>query len=321
MRSGKMKVSIIIPCFNEEKIIVKTQERLTEILSQYKKDNNDDYELIFVSDGSYDGTETFLIEFSQKDKHIKYISFSRNFGKEAAMLAGLKSVTGDATIIMDSDLQHPPELIPEMIEHYKNGYDQVICRRNRDGEKIIRKKLSQLYYKIVNKFVDVELIDGVGDFRLLSRKAVDSLVSLAEYNRFSKGLFSWIGFETKYIDYDNQEREMGESKWSFRSLIQYGVDGMISFNNKPLRSIIYLGVILLLLSIVYIVITLGCILINGIDSPGYFTLITAVLIIGGVQLISIGVVGEYIGRIYYEVKKRPHYIIKDTNIEDKKPKE
>ncbi|WP_346887681.1 glycosyltransferase family 2 protein [Clostridium sp. UBA1056] len=316
-----MKISIIIPCFNEEKVLIRTYEKLTEILLEYEKTNMCDYELIFINDGSSDNTKNVLINFSKEDDHAMYISFSRNFGKEAAMLAGLKNATGDAAIIIDSDLQHPPELIPQMVEHYKSGYDQVICRRNRNGEKIVRKKLSQLYYKIVNKFVDVELIDGVGDFRLLSRKAVDNLLSLTEYNRFSKGLFSWIGFETKYIDYDNKEREIGESKWSFKSLLQYGVDGIISFNNKPLRSIIYLGAILLLLSIVYIIITLVGILINGIDSPGYFTLITAVLIIGGVQLISIGVIGEYIGRIYYEVKKRPHYIIKDTNINDKELKE
>lgn len=316
-----MKISIIIPCFNEEKVLIRTYEKLTEILLEYEKTNMCGYELIFINDGSSDNTENVLINFSKQDDHAMYISFSRNFGKEAAMLAGLKNATGDAAIIIDSDLQHPPELIPQMVEYYKSGYDQVICRRNRNGEKIVRKKLSQLYYKIVNKFVDVELIDGVGDFRLLSRKAVDNLLSLTEYNRFSKGLFSWIGFETKYIDYDNKEREIGESKWSFKSLLQYGVDGIISFNNKPLRSIIYLGAILLLLSIVYIIITLVGILINGIDSPGYFTLITAVLIIGGVQLISIGVIGEYIGRIYYEVKKRPHYIIKDTNINDKELKE
>jgi len=314
-----MNISIIIPCFNEEKVIFKTYKSLTEILSKYEEDNRG-YELIFINDGSCDNTEVLLVNFCQEDNHVKYISFSRNFGKESAMLAGLRNATGDVAIIMDSDLQHPPELIPEMVEYYEKGYDQVICKRNRDGEKLIRRKLSQLYYKIVNKFVDVELIDGVGDFRLLSRKAIESLVSLAEYNRFSKGLFSWIGFETKYINYDNQEREMGESKWSFKSLLQYGVDGIISFNNKPLRSIIYLGVILLLLSIIYIFITLIGIVINGIDSPGYFTLITAVLIIGGVQLISIGVIGEYIGRIYYEVKKRPHYIIKDTNVDDKRLK-
>lgn len=313
-----MKISIVIPCFNEERVLIKTYEKLTEILMENGKNNIDDYELIFINDGSSDNTENILINFSREDNHSMYISFSRNFGKEAAMLAGLRNVTGDATIIIDSDLQHPPELIPEMIEYYKDGYDQVICKRNRNGEKILRKKVSQLYYKVVNRFVDVELIDGVGDFRLLSKKAVDSLISLTEYNRFSKGLFSWIGFETKYINYDNKERESGESKWSFKSLLQYGIDGILSFNNRPLRAIIYLGAVLILLSIIYIVITLIGIIINGIDSPGYFTLITAVLIIGGVQLISVGVVGEYIGRIYYEVKRRPNYIVKDTNINNKK---
>lgn len=310
-----MKVSIIVPCFNEEKVVVKTYERLTGILQKYKDESSDNYELIFINDGSKDKTESLLLKLSEKDKYIKYISFSRNFGKEAAMLAGLRSSKGDVVVIMDSDLQHPPELIPEMIQYYKMGYDQVVCRRNRNGEKLVRKKLSQLYYKIVNNIVDIELADGVGDFRLLSRRAVDSLLSLLEYNRFSKGLFSWIGFDVKYIGYDNQERVSGDSKWSLKSLLQYGVDGIISFNNKPLRGIIYLGVILLLLSIIYIVITFIGIMVNGITSPGYFTLIVAVLIIGGIQLISIGVIGEYIGRVYYEVKQRPHYIIKDTNVD------
>lgn len=312
----KMKASIIVPCFNESNIIVEAYKRLTDILLQNIEGSNDDYELIFIDDGSLDNTENLIIDLSKKDIRVKYISFSRNFGKESAMLAGIKSAIGDVVIIMDSDLQHPPEMIPEMITYYKQGYNQVICKRNRKGEKLIRKKLSQLYYKIVNKCIDVELVDGVGDFRLLSRQAVDSLLKLTEYNRFSKGLFSWIGFEPKYINYDNHEREGGESKWSFKSLLQYGVDGIISFNNKPLRTIIYLGVVLVILSIIYILITFSRILVNGVTSPGYFTLIVAILTLGGVQLISIGIIGEYIGRIYYEVKKRPSYIIKNTNIND-----
>lgn len=309
-----MKISIVIPCYNESNIISKTYIQTNNILQLFCKDNCHSYELIFINDGSNDNTEKLLTNFSQSNKNVKYISFSRNFGKEAAMLAGLRNSLGDVVIIMDCDLQHPPELIPKMIYYYSKGYDQVICQRNRKGENIFKKKLSKLYYKIANRMIDVEIIDGVGDFRLLSRNAVNSLLTLSEYNRFSKGLFSWIGFEKKYISYENQNRNSGDSKWSFKSLLQYGIDGIISFNNKPLRLIIYLGCLLLIFSIIYIFITFIQILFSGITTPGYFTLIVSILLIGGIQLISIGVIGEYIGRIYYEVKDRPNYIIKSTNI-------
>ncbi|MCL2323363.1 MAG: glycosyltransferase family 2 protein [Oscillospiraceae bacterium] len=314
-----MRVSVVIPCYNEEKVIRSTFEKLYEVLNEYCKEKGYEYELIFVNDGSKDATLNILKGLEEKYDVVRYVSFSRNFGKEAGMYAGLKYSSGDAVVIIDADLQHPPELIPKLIESFKEGYDQVIARRNRKGDSKFKSSLSKLYYKIVNNMIDVKLTDGSGDFRILSRKAVDAVLSLPENNRFSKGIFSWIGFNEKTIDYDNQLRAEGESKWTLKSLIQYGFDGILSFNNKPLRIIIYIGFIIMLLSLVYVIWTFVRILIHGIDVPGYFTLITAILIIGGLQLVALGIIGEYIGRIYYEVKKRPHFIVEDTNIikEDK----
>ena len=231
------------------------------------------------------------------------------------MIAGYQhSKDCDGVIMIDADLQHPPELIPQMIEGYMDGYDQVIAKRDRIGEKQSRKVMTKIYYKLINHFVeDIKLEDGIGDFRLLSQRAVISLTQLDEYNRFSKGLYEWIGYNTKVFTYENVEREDGESKWSFSKLLNYGIDGLISFNNKPLRAMIYLGLIVFFISLLYIgYISVG-IMIRGVETPGYFSTIAAILLLGGIQLISIGIVGEYIGRIYYEVKQRPKYIVQATN--------
>ena len=313
-----MLVSVIIPCFNESAVIEKTVERLTQVLGSDGALEGYSYELIFVDDGSSDDTLQKLKEAAHRDGAVRYVSFSRNFGKEAAMLAGLTYAGGDCVAIMDADLQHPPELIPEMITWYKEGYDQVIAKRNRKGDKARATLMARLYYRIVNHIVDVKMVDGIGDFRLLSRKAVDGLLAMQEYNRFSKGLFSWIGFKEKVIEYENRQRAAGETKWSFKRLLSYGIDGLISFNNKPLRICFFMGGLLVFVSLIYILVTLIQIMLHGIDVPGYFTTICAVLIIGGVQLISVGVLGEYIGRIYYEVKRRPHFLIADTNVNERR---
>lgn len=272
------------------------------------------YQLILVNDGSRDNTFQLIKGLAEKDERVKYISLSRNFGKEAAMLAGLQLSTGDAVVIMDADLQHPPALIPEMVNGFLDGFDQVIAKRNRRGDSFGRSLVSKMYYKLMNRFVDVNLTDGIGDFRLLSRKAVNALLSLSEYNRFSKGLFSWIGFKEKIIEYENVVRAEGESKWSLSSLLNYGIDGIISFNNKPLRLSIYLGLFTTFIGLLYILNTFAQILIKGVDEPGYFTLIASVLLFGGIQLTFLGIIGEYIGRIYYETKRRPHYIIDQQNL-------
>ncbi len=306
-----MLISAVVPCYNEEKVIEMTYRELSSALSGI----TDDYEMIFVNDGSRDGTLAVLKEKADADSHVKYISFSRNFGKESAMLAGLRYSSGDYTVIMDADLQHPPELIAEMLAYGRQGYDQVIAQRDRAGEKKIGSFFARWYYRLVDRLTDVELVDGIGDFRLLSRKALNALLTMNEYNRFSKGLFSWIGFREKIISYQNRTRAAGESKWSFRALVRYGVDGVLSFNNKPLRFCFFIGAFAIILSLLYLVFLFLSIVFKGIDLPGYFTTIFTICLFGGVQLISIGIIGEYVGRIYYEVKRRPHYLVDESNFE------
>lgn len=308
------KLSLIIPCYNESSPLRNTFDELKRVLDNKEINDLYEYELIFVNDGSNDDTLMIIKELAEKDNTVKYVSFTRNFGKEAGMLAGLKYASGDIVIIIDADLQHPPQLIPEMIHFYEEGYDQVIARRSRTGEKLSRKWATKFYYRIINKLIDVELGDGIGDFRLLSRRAVNALLSMPEYNRFSKGLFSWIGYERKIIEYENQERISGESKWGFKSLLNYAIDGLISFNSKPLRLLIYIGLLITCLNLLYIGGSFLNILLFGIDMPGYFTLISSILLLGGIQLISLGVIGEYVGRIFYEVKRRPNFVIDQTNI-------
>jgi Glycosyltransferases involved in cell wall biogenesis len=306
-----MLISAVVPCFNEEKVIAMTYDELSSALSGI----TDEYEMIFVDDGSRDGTLAILKQTAEGDPHVKYISFSRNFGKESAMLAGLRYSSGDFTVIMDADLQHPPELIEEMLYYGRQGFDQVIAQRNRAGDKKVGSFFARSYYRLVDRLTDVELTDGIGDFRMLSRKALDALLTMNEYNRFSKGLFSWIGFKEKIIHYRNRTRAAGESKWSFRSLVRYGVDGVISFNNKPLRFCFFIGAFAIVLSLIYLIFLFLSIIFKGIDLPGYFTTIFTICLFGGVQLISIGIIGEYVGRIYYEVKRRPHYLVDETNLE------
>ncbi|WP_405592598.1 glycosyltransferase family 2 protein [Streptomyces sp. NBC_01190] len=304
-----MKLSVVVPCYNEEAVI----DRFDATTRGMLDDLPIQYEICYVDDGSTDGTLARLRLLAERHPGgTRYVSFSRNFGKEAGMLAGLREATGDAVIIMDADLQHPPELIARMLDLYQLGHDQVIARRGREGDKPLRSALSRAYYRAVNKWVDVELADGVGDFRLLSRPVVDALLSLPEYNRFSKGLFSWIGFDTVTFDYRNAAREAGETKWRFGSLLNYGLDGLFSFNNRPLRIAIWLGVALAGLAALYAVWITVTAMSYGVTLPGYVTLVAIVVGMGGVQMVMLGLIGEYIGRIYYETKRRPHFLIKES---------
>ncbi len=311
-----MLISTVVPCYNEEKVLSLTYNELSEEL----RNITEDYEIIFIDDGSRDGTLSLLKEFADGDTHVRYISFSRNFGKESAMLAGMRYSSGEFTVIMDADLQHPPELIAQMLEYARQGCDQVIAQRDRTGDRKLGSFFARMYYRLVDRLTDVELTDGIGDFRMLSRKALDALLTMNEYNRFSKGLFSWIGFKEKIIRYQNRSRAAGESKWNFGSLVRYGVDGVLSFNNKPLRFCIFIGAFAIVISLLYVIFLLLGIIFKGIDMPGYFTTIFTICLFGGVQLISIGIVGEYVGRIYYEVKRRPHYLVDETNFSDKNKK-
>ncbi|WP_422124168.1 glycosyltransferase family 2 protein [Planococcus sp. X10-3] len=305
-------ISVMVPAYNEEENISSIHEKLVQELEAvpYR------YEILFINDGSRDGTLGEILKLAEQFNYVKYISFTRNFGKEAAILAGLKRVKGDAAILMDSDLQHPPTLISEMLDGYEAGFHQVVAKRTRTGDPKVRTFLSGLYYKLINSITDIDLADGEGDFRLMSRKAIDSLLLLSENNRFSKGLYSWIGLSKKTICYENVLREGGSSKWSFSSLVNYGIDGIISFNTKPLRICFYTGFIVLLLSLAYIAFTLYQISQRGVTAPGYFTTITAILVLGGIQLISLGVIGEYIGRIYNETKRRPNFLVELSNVDE-----
>jgi polyisoprenyl-phosphate glycosyltransferase len=309
-----MLVSIVAPCHNEEAVVAHFHEEVQKVAEELLPLGHDT-EFVYVDDGSRDRTLAVLQRLAQADKRVRYVSFSRNFGKEAALLAGLRHATGDAVVVMDADLQHPPELVARMVRLREQGHDQVIARRTRRGERIARTVTARLYYRLVNRLVDVELVDGAGDFRLLSRRVVDAVLSLTEYNRFSKGLFAWVGFPATAFEYENQVREHGHSSWSFRSLLDHALDGLFSFNNRPLRAALHLGLGLLLCASGYTAWIVGAALVNGVRTPGYVTIITAVTALAGVQMVMLGVIGEYTGRIYYEVKRRPHFLVKATDRE------
>ncbi|MFG1627017.1 glycosyltransferase family 2 protein [Kribbella sp. NPDC049227] len=306
-----MRLSLVVPCFNEAEVIAKFHQAVSRELTATGRP----YEIVYVDDGSADGTLDALVELAATDESVRYLSFSRNFGKEAAMLAGLRYASGDAVVIMDADLQHPPELVGRMLEHYERGFDQVIARRTRVGDPATRTMFARAYYWLINHWADVELMDGVGDFRLLSRRAVDGLLELGEYNRFSKGLFAWIGFESILFEYENVKQTDRKSRWTFRRLLEYGLDGLLSFNNKPLRLAIYVGGVLTAIAAAYAVWVIVVAALNGVKMPGYVTLIAAITGLGGLQMVMLGVIGEYIGRIYYETKQRPHYLLKQTNMD------
>ncbi|WP_189532437.1 glycosyltransferase family 2 protein [Streptomyces roseolilacinus] len=304
-----MLISIVVPCFEEEEIIPRFHEHVTAELGRLAVD----FELVYVDDGSRDRTLELLQERAAADPRVRYVSFSRNFGKEAAMLAGLRHAAGDAVVLMDADLQHPPRLVGRMLDLHADGHDQVVARRTREGDRVTRTLLARGYYRVINRLVDVELVDGVGDFRLLSRRAVDAVLELTEYNRFSKGIFAWVGFPTATFEYQNETREQGRSKWTFRKLLNYGLDGLLSFNDKPLRAALYLGFLLVSTAFLYAAWIVGDALLNGVDTPGYVTLLVAVTALAGVQMVMVGLIGEYVGRIYYEVKRRPHFLVKASN--------
>lgn len=306
------KVDIIVPCYNEEDMIDLFYEETSKIVGQI---SGYQFQFIFVDDGSRDKTYEKLQNLAGKKDDVKYISFSKNFGKEAAMYAGLFHSRGDYVIIMDADLQHPPALIPQMIAGVEEGYDCCAAQRiSRKGESKIRSMFSRMFYRLNNRFTDVDLVQGAVDFRIMTRQMVNAVLSLSERQRFSKGIFAWVGFQTKWIPYENVERVMGQTKWSFKSLCKYAVSGITSFSVAPLRSAIFLGGIISFVSFVYIILTLIQTLIYGIDVPGYVTTLCAVLFLGGIIELSVGILGEYVAQIYVEIKGRPIFILKNTNL-------
>ena len=302
------KISIVVPCYNEEKNINNFYEEMIKTLEKVKE--NYSYEIIFVNDGSNDQTEIEVKKVRKTDKNVILISFSRNFGKEAAIYAGLNNATGDLVALIDADLQHPPVTILEMIKGINEGYDVVATKRkNRKGEPVIKSVFSKLFYKMMRMFIPIE--KDVQDFRLMKKEVVDAILSLKEYNRFSKGIFTWVGFNIKYIEIENIERKAGKTKWSFKKLFSYAIEGITSFTTAPLKASTLMGFCISIIAIISTVVIILQTLIYGKDVPGYASIITAILFMGGVQLISIGILSEYISKMYLEIKKRPKYIIKE----------
>lgn len=301
------KISIVVPCYNEEKNIKNFYEEMTKTLEKVKEKYN--YEIIFVNDGSNDATEINVKKIRETDESVILISFSRNFGKEAAIYAGLSNATGDLIALIDADLQHPPITILDMIEGINEGYAVVATKRkNRKGEPAIKSAFSKLFYKMMRIFIPIE--KNVQDFRLMKKEVVDAILSLKEYNRFSKGIFTWVGFNTKYIEIENVERKAGKTKWSFKKLFNYAIEGITSFTTAPLKASTVMGFIISIIAIISTIAIILQTLIYGKDVPGYASIITAILFMGGVQLISIGILSEYISKMYLEIKDRPKYIIK-----------
>ena len=308
------KISIIIPCYNEEQSIPYFYEEIIKIAKNIKYD----FEFIFVNDGSKDNTISIIKKYSKKDKRVKYINFSRNFGKEAAMYAGLEYSSGDFVAIMDADLQDPPSLLPEMIdvlENKENDYDCVGTRRvTRKGEPPIRSFFARMFYKIINKISKVEMVDGARDYRLMSRQMVNAILELKEYNRYSKGLFQFVGFNTKWLEYENIERVAGETKWSFWKLFIYALEGILAFSTVPLAISSITGIIFCLIAFILILVIIIKTLIFGDPTSGWPSLVCIIFFVSGIQLFCLGIIGQYLSKTYLETKKRPIYILKETNI-------
>ena len=300
-----MKIDIVVPCYNEEKTVEIFYNEIKKTL-----DDKVEWNIIFVDDGSSDNTLSEI----KKLNDVNYISFSRNFGKEAAIYAGFKKTTADYVILMDVDLQDPPSLIPEMIE-YIDDYDIVATRRvTRKGEPKIRSFFARLFYKIMNKISDIELVDGARDFRLINRPAINAILELNENKRFSKGIFQWIGFKTKWIEYENVERIEGETSWSFWQLFKYSIEGIVSFTVAPLYISTVMGIIFSIISFISILFIIIRTLVFGDPVSGWPSTISIILFIGGIELFSIGILGQYLGKTYIEIKNRPKYIIKEDNL-------
>ena len=306
------KISIIVPCYNEEKAIPFFYEEITKISKTIKKD----FEFIFVNDGSKDNTIKIIKDYAKKDKKVKYIDFSRNFGKEAAMYAGLELSTGDYVAIMDADLQDPPSLLPEMLKAIeKDGYDCVGTRRvTRKGEPPIRSFFARMFYKIINKISKIEMVDGARDYRLMTRQMVNSILELKEYNRYSKGLFQFVGYKTLWLEYENIERVAGETKWSFWKLFLYAIEGIIAFSTVPLAISSIAGILFCLISFILILVIIIKTLAFGDPTSGWPSLVCIIFFVSGIQLFCLGIMGQYLSKTYLETKKRPIYILKETNI-------
>lgn len=308
------RISVIIPCFNEEEAVPLFLKEIGRVCGELKEY---EFEWIFVDDGSSDGTLALLKKYAGEDSRVKYISFSRNFGKEAAIYAGLQASDGDYTAIMDADLQDPPKLLPEMIEALESGeYDSAATRRvDRKGEPPIRSFFAGLFYRLIRRISNLDIVDGARDYRLMNRKMTDAIVSMTEYNRFSKGIFGWVGFRTKWIPFENVERAAGETKWSFWKLLIYSIEGIVAFTTVPLTVAAYLGLVFCVVAFFMVLVVIGKTLMFGDPVGGWPSLACIILFVGGVQLLCAGIIGKYLAKIYLEVKRRPIYLVAEENLE------
>ena len=306
----KELISIVVACYNEEDVLPIFYVEINKVSNKLKNIN---FEFLFVDDGSNDGTLSVIKNLVRKDKRVKYISFSRNFGKEAAMNAGLSYAKGDYVALMDADLQDPPSMLIDMYK-YIDSYDVVATRRiTRKGEPKIRSVFSKAWYKLINKISDVEMVDGARDFRLMRRCVVDAILSMNEYNRYSKGIFSFVGFKTKYLEYENVKRVAGKTKWSFLGLVKYAIEGITSFSTLPLTISSLFGMLFCLLAVVAIIFIIIRTLLYGDPVGGWPSLVCIILLVSGVQLLCLGIMGKYLSKMYLETKKRPIYIVRETN--------
>lgn len=311
-----MKLSLIVPCFNEQEALPLFYDEVTRVLNTMQCA----YEILFVNDGSRDETLAILKGFAEKDEHVTYLSLSRNFGKEAAMYAGFCNASGDYVAVMDADMQDPPALLPEMVKMLETGeYDSVATRRvNREGEPPIRSWFARRFYKLINRISDADIVDGARDFRLMKREMVDAIVAMGEYNRFSKGIFGWIGFKTYWLPYQNVERVAGETKWNFWKLLKYAFDGIINFSEVPLSIASWSGIGMAFVASIMLVVIIVRRLCFGDPVAGWASTMCVIVFIGAIQLFCIGIMGQYLAKTYNEAKKRPHYIISESNKEVKK---
>lgn len=305
------KISVIVPSFNEQENILTFYEAVTGVLNGMSVC----HEIIFVDDGSSDGTLTAVKLLEKSDKNVKHVSFSRNFGKEAAMYAGLKASCGDYCAVMDADLQDPPEMLPEMYRKIKSGdCDCVAARRtSRSGEPVVRSFFSNCFYSLINKISDTEIVSGARDFRLMSRTMVNAVLSVSEYNRFSKGIFSWVGFKTEWLSYKNSKRSAGKTKWSFYKLLKYSISGIMDFSSVPLAIASVIGIFFCLIAFIMICVIIAKTIIWGDPVGGWPSLACIIFFVGGVQLFCLGIIGGYLSKAYLETKRRPLYIVKDQS--------
>lgn len=303
-------LSIVVPCYNEEEAIPIFYKEINKVKQEL---TSVDVELVFIDDGSRDRTLEVLRQLSKEDRAVRYTSFSRNFGKEAGIYAGLEKAKGDYVVIMDVDLQDPPAMLPEMLSYIESGeYECVATRRvDRKGEPPIRSFFARKFYKLMNKISDADIVDGARDYQMMTRRVVDAILSMKEYNRFSKGIFGWVGFKRKWLEFENVERSAGETKWSFWKLFIYAIEGIVAFSTAPLMAAAIFGLIMGLIALLFIIVIIVRTLIFGDPTNGWPSMICIILLVTGIQLFCIGVLGEYIAKMYLETKRRPIYLVQE----------